>query len=259
MLEHSSGPPLESVTETAFKPSTQFDWGETQITEANIDLERMTAVQRIEWSLENLPGEFALSSSFGVQSAVSLHMLTQIKPDIPVILIDTSYLFPETYQFIEELSERLKLNLKVYRADLSSAWQEARFGRLWENGIDGLDQYNQMNKVEPMEFGLEKLNVQTLFAGIMRSQSESRAQLATLQRVRNRLKVHPLIDWNKRNIHQYLIKHKLPYHPLWEKGYVSIGDVHSSQPLIAGMTEEETRFGGLKRECGLHEDRLSGL
>ncbi len=259
MLEHSSGSPLESITETVFKPSTQFDWSEEQITEANIDLERMTAVQRTEWSFENLPGEFALSSSFGVQSAVSLHMLTQIKPDIPVVLIDTSYLFPETYQFIEELSERLKLNLKIYRADLSSAWQEARFGRLWENGIDGLDQYNQMNKVEPMESGLKKLNVQTLFAGIMRSQSESRAKLSTLQRMRNRLKIHPLIDWNKRIIHQYLTKHKLPYHPLWKKGYVSIGDVHSSQPLISGMTDEETRFGGLKRECGLHEDRLSGL
>ena len=251
--------PIESGVMTAFESSPQFELDDVTMTNVNQNLEKMTAIQRIEWSFKNLPSEFALSSSFGVQSAVSLHMLTQIKPDIPVILIDTNYLFPETYQFIESLTEKLKLNLKVYRADMSSAWQEARFGRLWENGIDGLDQYNQMNKVKPMDYGLNELNVQTLFAGIMRSQSESRSQLSTLQRVRGRLKVHPLIDWNKREIHQYLTKYKLPYHPLWEKGYVSIGDVHSSEPLTLGMTEEQTRFGGLKRECGLHEDRLSGL
>lgn len=253
-----SGPTISGAI-TAFEPSSRLELDEVKMAKVNQNLEKMTAIQRIEWSLKYLPYKFALSSSFGVQSAVSLHMLTQIIPDIPVILIDTNYLFPETYQFIETLTEKLNLNLKVYRSDLSSAWQEARFGRLWENGLDGLEQYNQINKVKPMDYGLKELNVQTLFAGIMRSQSESRSQLPTLQRVRGRLKVHPLIDWNKRNIHQYLTKHKLPYHPLWEKGYVSIGDVHSSAPLTLGMTEEQTRFGGLKRECGLHEDRLSGL
>ena len=259
MLENLSSSATQSNTNNAFESSSRLEWDEQRMTEANQILENMTAVQRIEWALQYLPSKFALSSSFGVQSAVSLHMLTQIMPDIPVILVDTNYLFPETYQFIETLAEKLKLNLKVFRADLSGAWQEARFGRLWENGVAGLDQYNQMNKVEPMEFGLNQLNIQTLFAGIMRSQSESRSRLNTLQKLRGRLKVHPLIDWNKRNIHQYLTKHKLPYHPLWEKGYVSIGDVHSTEPLTLGMTEEKTRFSGLTRECGLHEDRLSGL
>ncbi len=257
--EFAESDPTTSGAITVFEQSSQLELDEVKMVKVNRNLEKMTAIQRIEWSLKYLPSQFALSSSFGVQSAVSLHMLTQIIPDIPVILIDTNYLFPETYQFIEMLTGKLDLNLKVYRADLSSAWQEARFGRLWENGIDGLDQYNQINKVRPMDDGLDELNIQTLFAGIMRSQSESRSQVATLQRVRGRLKVHPLIDWNKREIHQYLTKHKLPYHPLWEKGYVSIGDVHSTKPLTLGMTEEQTRFGGLKRECGLHDDHLSGL
>ena len=219
----------------------------------------MTAQQRVEWAIEHLPGEFALSSSFGIQSAVSLHMVTQVKPDIPVILVDTGYLFAETYQFVEQLRERLKLNLKVYRAPVSSAWQEAIHGQLWEKGVDGLKQYNQLNKVEPMEAGLEALNVSSWFAGLMRGQSESRKDLKVLQKIRGRLKVHPIIDWNNKVVHQYLKTHDLPYHPLWEKGYVSMGDTHSTVPLSAGMTEEETRFGGLKRECGLHEDNLSGL
>jgi phosphoadenosine phosphosulfate reductase len=68
-----------------------------------------------------------------------------------------------------------------------------------------------------------------------------------------RIKVHPIIDWTDRNVGRYLAEHDLPYHPLWEQGYVSIGDVHTTRPLGEGMTEEETRFFGLKRECGLHE------
>lgn len=227
--------------------------------ELNSKLESLSAVQRVEWSLEQLPNRFALASSFGVQSAVSLHMVTQIQPDIPVVLIDTNYLFPETYQFIEKLTESLNLNLQVFRSDIGKAWQEARYGKLWEGGLEGLNQYNQLNKVEPMEKGLEALNIQTWFSGIMRSQSKSRASLPVLQRVRGRYKVHPLIDWNSRMAHQYLSKNKLPYHPLWDKGYVSIGDVHSTVPLKEGMAEEDTRFNGVQRECGLHEDTLSGL
>ncbi len=69
------------------------------------------------WALENLPGEYVLSSSFGIQAAVSLHLVNQIRPDIPVILTDTGYLFPETYQFIDELTDKLKLNLQSFPRD----------------------------------------------------------------------------------------------------------------------------------------------
>lgn len=234
-------------------------WNQRSIDNANILLEKMSAIERIEWSFKNLPGEFALSSSFGIQSAVSLHMLTSIKSNIPIIVIDSHYLFPETYQFIEKLTKKLNLNLNVYRPKLSNAWQEARYGQLWNKGIHQLNQYNLMNKVEPMEYGLQKLKVQTWFSGIMRSQASSRSKFPVLQLNKGRLKVHPIIDWSKKQVHQYLTLHQLPYHPLWEKGYVSVGDIHSSKPLQDGMSDEETRFGGVLRECGLHQDQLSGL
>ena len=232
---------------------------EIDLEQSNRLLEAKTAIERIEWAFRQLPGTFALSSSFGIQSAVSLHMLTQIMPDIPVVVIDTCYLFSETYQFIDRLSEKLSLNIKIYRPELSNAWQEARYGKLWQQGIDGLARYNKINKVDPMEAALSDLNIKNWFAGLMRSQSQSRSELNTLQKIRGRIKVHPLIDWDKRMVHQYLQKHDLPYHPLWEKGYVSVGDTHSSIPLGAGMRDEDTRHGGIKRECGLHEDTLSGL
>jgi len=219
----------------------------------NAQLEKSSAEARVSWTLENLPGAFVLSSSFGIQAAVSLHLITRQMPDIPVILTDTGYLFPETYRFIDELTDQLNLNLKVFRAETSAAWQEARYGKLWEQGVEGIEQYNQINKVEPMNRALQTLGAQTWFAGLRRDQSGSRASLPVLGVQRGVFKVLPIIDWDNRQIHQYLQQHKLKYHPLWDEGYLSVGDTHTTRKWEPGMAEEETRFFGLKRECGLHE------
>ena len=215
-------------------------------------LAELTPAQRIAWALEYLPGNHALSSSFGIQGAVMLHLVSSQKADIPVILTDTGYLFPETYRFIDELTERLSLNLKIYSSKYTPAWQEARFGQLWEKGLDGLDQYNRMNKVEPMQRALTDNEVGTWFAGLRRSQSSTREALPILAIHGTRFKILPILEWSNKEVHEYLTEHDLPYHPLWDQGYVSVGDTHSSKPLELGMSEEDTRFNGLKRECGLH-------
>jgi phosphoadenosine phosphosulfate reductase len=224
------------------------------LAELNAWLGTQSAEQRVAWALENTAGEHALSSSFGAQSAVSLHMVTAQAPRIPVIVVDTGYLFPETYRFIDELGDRLKLNLKVYRPQIGVAWMEAKFGRLWEQGLEGIERYNRMRKVEPMQRALNELGVRTWIAGLRRSQSGSRANLDFLQIKDGRWKLHPLADWSDREVWQYLQAHDLPYHPLWHDGYVSIGDIHTTRRLEPGMREEDTRFFGLKRECGLHFD-----
>lgn len=218
----------------------------------------MTAEERVAWALRHLPGRHIVSSSFGAQSAVMLHLLTEQKPDIPVVLVDTGYLFPETYRFIDELTDRLALNLKVYRPALSAAWQEARYGQRWSRGDDGLLAYNRDNKVEPMERALKELEVGTWFAGLRRDQSASRAATPFVEVSGERRKVHPIADWSSRDIHRYLRQHDLPYHPLWEKGYVSIGDVHTTRPITDVSSLEETRFFGTRRECGLHEMNFGG-
>ncbi|GLQ51764.1 phosphoadenylyl-sulfate reductase [Dyella flava] len=214
----------------------------------------LSAEERVDWALRELPGVHVLSSSFGAQSAVSLHLLTQRWPTIPVIVVDTGYLFAETYRFIDELTERLSLNLQVVRPSLSPAWLEARHGELWAQGRDGLDQYNRLAKVEPMQQALSELGAGTWFAGLRRQQSLSRANAPVLDHRHGRWKVHPIIDWTDRDIGLYLRRHDLPYHPLWDKGYVSIGDTHTTRRWEPGMREEDTRFFGIKRECGLHLD-----
>jgi phosphoadenosine phosphosulfate reductase len=216
-------------------------------------LERLDAPGRVAWALENLPGAHALSSSFGAQAAVSLHMATRLKADLPVVLVDTGYLFPETYQFIDALTERLELRLHVCRAPMSAGWQEARYGRLWEQGLDGIERYNRLNKVEPMNRALDELGVSTWIAGLRRAQASTRQKISVLEFQRGRYKLHPLFDWTDRDVFRYLSDNCLPYHPLWEKGYVSIGDWHTTRSLAEAGDEESTRFFGLKRECGLHD------
>lgn len=230
----------------------QAAWEPQALDEINADLARLDAEVRVAWALERVRGEHVLSSSFGAQAAVSLHMVTRQRPGIPVVLIDTGYLFPDTYRFVDELTERLALNLKVYRATLSPAWMEARHGRLWEQGLDGIDRYNRMRKVEPMQRALAELGAVGWFAGLRRSQARTRAGVEFAEHRNGRWKFHPLADWSDRDVGLYLKRHELPYHPLWDQGYTSIGDVHTSHRWEPGMDPEDTRFFGLKRECGLH-------
>jgi phosphoadenosine phosphosulfate reductase len=218
----------------------------------NAMLATRSAAQRVAWALEHLPGEHVLSSSFGAQAAVSLHLVSRQRPDIPVILIDTGYLFPETYHFVDQLTARLGLNLKVYQSPLSPARMEARHGQLWRQGVSGIDQYNRVRKIEPMQRALDELHAGSWIAGLRRQQSRSRAAIDFLELRHGRWKLHPLADWSDRDVGHYLSRHRLPYHPLWEQGYVSIGDHHTSRRWEPGMDPEETRFFGLKRECGLH-------
>lgn len=235
-------------------PEPQHAWSDSQLESIAPCLERLSASERVRWALDYLPGQPILTSSFGAQSAVMLHLVTTHKPDIPVVLIDTGYLFPETYAFVDELKDRLSLNLKTFRADLSPAWQEVRFGRLWEQGVEGIERYNQLNKVEPMAQALNDLQAGAWFSGLRRSQSDSRSEIEIVQAHHNDVvKVHPLADWTDRDIHTYLKAHDLPYHPLHVQGYVSIGDHHTSQPLGTLEDAEKTRFFGLVRECGLHQ------
>ena len=242
-----------SPAETA--PAEASLWfGIEGVSECSRRLEAATAEERIEWAFGHFGEKLGMTSSFGAQSAVLLHLATQVWPGIPVILVDTGYLFPETYRFIDDLTDRLGLNLKVYRHELSPSWQEARWGKLWEKGLEGIERYNDLNKVLPMDRALGELDLSAVMAGVRRQQSSSRENFSVLGAQKGRARIHPIVDWTDLDIGLYLTKHGLPYHPLWDEGYVSIGDWHTSRKLTDGMSAEETRFFGLKRECGLNEN-----
>ncbi len=208
----------------------------------------------ISWAAETFGDGLVMSTSFGIHSAVMLHLVTQVCPNIPVIWTDTGYLYKETYQFAEQLTERLKLNLKIYQSSMSPARMEAKYGNLWErDDVEALNLYDRIRKVEPMQQALKGLKATAWIAGLRRQQTDHRQTLSTVNRQGEYYKILPILHWTSRDVDNYLQAHNLPYHPLFERGYVTVGDWHSSRPLMVGdLNERDTRFKGLKQECGLH-------
>jgi phosphoadenosine phosphosulfate reductase len=105
-----------------------------------------------------------------------------------------------------------------------------------------------------MQRALNELGVRSWFAGLRRDQARTREGIEFLELRDGRWKLHPIADWNDIDVGAYMLQHDLPEHPLARKGYVSVGDVHTTQPLRPGMDIAQTRFFGLRRECGLHFD-----
>lgn len=219
-----------------------------------------SAEKVIAWAENTFGDGLVMSTSFGIQAAVMLHLVTLIVPDIPVIWVDTGYLPAETYQFAQQLSDRLKLNLKVYQSSMSPARMEALYGRLWANkDIDSLNRYDNIRKVEPMQRALQELKATAWLAGLRSDQTNHRQTLQRIGKQGDRYKILPILHWSSKDVYEYLTAHDLPYHPFFDRGYVSVGDWHSSRPLMAGDNDErDTRFHGLKQECGLHVPQTPG-
>ena len=220
----------------------------------NQELTSVDAIGIVTWAMETFGGGLVMSTSFGIQSAVMLHLVTQVVSNIPVIWVDTGYLPPQTYRFAEQLTERLHLNLKVYQSPMSPARMEALHGKLWSQpDMESLDRYHQLRKVEPMQRALQDLGATAWLAGLRRDQTGYRQALRWVDRQGEHYKILPILSWTAKDVYLYLTKHDLPYHPLFDQGYTTVGDWHSSRPVTAEDGDDrETRFHGLKQECGLH-------
>lgn len=241
---------LRLVTAPSPAPATELD-----LDAVNARLEGCTAEEILAWSHETFGPSLIMSSSFGAESALMLHLVSRVVPKIPVVFLDTGYLFPETYTFAEELTKRFHLDLRVYNPKMTAARQEALYGRLYDGSDEDVERYNRINKVEPMDRAIRELGARAWVAGLRRSQTEFRARLRTVEQTDGVCKVHPILGWSKDDIRRYMAEHDLPYHPLYEYGYRSIGDVHSTVPTRAGQDERDGRSLGSKRECGIHLPR----
>ncbi len=238
----------------------------TLATPAAIDLDAVNArlaggdaTTVARWAADTFGGGLVMTSSFGAQALVMLHLVTRVVPGIPVIFIDTGYHFPATYEFCDEWTKKLELNLKVYQSPLSPAWMESRMGKLWELGdtdeqrAANLNRYDQIRKVEPQRRALRELGATCVLAGNRRQQTEHRKSLRHVEWMKDGYhQVHPILTWTGKDVHEYLKANGLPYHPLYDQGYKSIGDWHSTASITQGQDERAGRFKGLKQECGLH-------
>ncbi len=215
---------------------------------------KMKAYERIQWLQQEYGSRLVLSTSFGLQAAVMLDLISKHAPEVPVIWIDTGYLFPETYQYADDLKQRFDLNIKEYQPLMTAARQEALHGKLWEQGEEGNTKYGLINKVEPMNRALSELGTDIWISGLRRSQSSTRVDRPYFEQQKKTLKVYPILDWTDVQVQQYYREHSLPKHPLEAKGYQTMGDWHSTSPVGEGQSAEHSRHGGNKYECGLHLD-----
>lgn len=216
-------------------------------------LEGLSAGKRIAALAREFPGEVVASTSFGLQAAVMLDLLKEHAPEVPVVFIDTGYLFDETYHYAVELEKQLGFKAKVYRPEWSPAWQEAVHGKLWEQGAAGLEKYAILNKVEPMNRAIEEMGAKVWLSGLRRSHSSTRQGRGFAEQQAKTIKVYPILDWDDVAVEKYLVEKGLPKHPLADK-YVTMGDWHSTKKREEAESAEETRFNGEKYECGLHEN-----
>ncbi|MFK7984393.1 MAG: phosphoadenylyl-sulfate reductase [Sandaracinaceae bacterium] len=216
-------------------------------------LDGADAEEVVRWAAERWGEQLVMTSSFGAHSALMLHLASRVMPRIPVIFLDTGYLFPETYQFADQLTARLGLRLHVVTPKITAARQEALYGRLYDGDEDDLARYHEINKVEPLQRALVELGAGAWLAGLRSDQTSFRAGLRRVERQNGIYKVHPILRWTKADVDEYLDLYDLPHHPLYAWGYRSIGDTHSTVPVDPDEIDDRAgRRLGEKRECGIH-------
>jgi len=229
----------------------------------NAEFEDWSALDLIRWAADEFGDDLAVSSSFGADSAVMLHLATRIKPDVKIITVDTGFLFPETIQFREQLTRRMNLNLFVYRPVIDREAFLAEHGKMWRSSPDACCAFN---KREPFDRAKRELGVRCWMTGIRREQSAMRKCTPVVQHDHLGLvKLCPIARWTARDVHRYLQDNGLPYHPLCEQGYLSIGcnpeEDYCTRKVRPGEDPRAGRWSGFdKTECGLHvHDQGSGI
>jgi phosphoadenosine phosphosulfate reductase len=200
-------------------------------------LESASAEEVLEYAVERFHPRLTMACSFQKEESVLVHMLLAACPDARVFTIDTGVLFPETLQTWKQFEDRLGLRVEVL--DASSP------GEPWT-----LERCCSDAKVDALEHALD--GVDAWITGIRREQASTRADAAKLERdeARGIWKVNPLAAWSEKDVWRYIHKHDLPYNPLHDRGYDSIGCAPCTQPGAG----REGRWAGLsKTECGIHE------
>ena len=225
----------------------------TNAADLSAELQELRAGERLELLYERLGSRLVASTSFGMQAAVMLKLLHDHAPKVPVVSIDTGFLFPETYRYADELMKKFPLDYHIYQPAVSAAKMQAIWGNLWEGNKEDQDRYGMLTKIEPMNRALREIGGDVWISGLRRAHSDTRQDRAFAEQQKKTLKVYPILDWADAQVDLFFHQNDLPQHPLGEQGYVTMGDWHSTRPSVDGSATG-TRFDGNKYECGLHLD-----
>ncbi|MFO7264048.1 MAG: phosphoadenosine phosphosulfate reductase [Bacillaceae bacterium G1] len=225
---------------------------DAQVAELNTQLAGKEALDVVRWAYDQFGDDLVYACSFGAEAMVLIDLIDRVKPDARLVFLDTDVHFPETYALIERVSERYpRLNIERVRPALTLEEQAKQYGEaLWSRDPDACC---RIRKVEPMARALS--GVRAWMSGLRREQSPTRAktEFVNLDHKFRSIKICPLIHWTWKDVWTYIVQHGLPYNPLHDQGYPSIGCRPCTQPTGGREDSRAGRWAGFgKTECGLH-------
>lgn len=214
-------------------------------------LEEAPPEETLRWAFEEFQGGVTIPTGFGAEGVVLIDIAIRINPDADIFFLDTSFLFPETYALRRQLEERFQIEIRGFQTDITPEQQEREFGAmLWSTDPDLCC---RLRKLEPLKDALRGRDA--WITAIRRDQTleRSSARVVEWDHQWQLVKINPLVRWSKQQVWDYIAKHNLPYNPLHDQGYPSIGCSHCTQPVLLGGLERAGRWPGrAKRECGMH-------
>jgi phosphoadenosine phosphosulfate reductase len=213
--------------------------------------EGWSAEALVRWALREFRPQVAIASSFGAEDVVLIHLAVRTGEGFGVFTLDTDFLFPETYALIETIEQRYGVRVERCHSGLSPEEQAQRHGEaLWTRDPDLCC---KLRKVEPLKKKLSTL--EAWVTGIRREQAPTRAHARKVEwdAKFGLVKLNPLADWTWDQVWEYIRAHKVPYNPLHERNYPSIGCTYCTRPVKPGEGLRAGRWSGFeKSECGLH-------
>ena len=237
-------------TNVAYEGSEVLD----EAAELNARLRDASPQEVLQAAVERFGDKLALVSSFGAESAVLLHMATQIDPNVAVLFLDTGMLFGQTLDYRQRLAAKLGLtNVRDLRPQYQDLAIHDPSADLWQTDTDGCC---HIRKVLPLDRALE--GYEGWITGRKRFQGGDRLRLKVVEQGEHQVKFNPLANWSKAQLDAYTAEHDLPPHPLVEFGYPSIGCWPCTQPVEEGQDIRAGRWAGQdKTECGIHTPRAT--
>jgi phosphoadenosine phosphosulfate reductase len=215
------------------------------------EAETWSAAELVSFALQRFSPRIAIASSFGAEDVVLIHLAAQVRPDFRVFTLDTDFLFPETCTLIDNIERRYHIKVERTRPRLTPEEQAREFGEaLWSRAPD---RCCDLRKVEPLTHKLSELDAWV--TGLRRDQAPTRANARKLDwdAKFGLVKINPLADWKWEQVWDYIRSHNVPYNPLHDQNYPSIGCTYCTRPVQPGEDLRAGRWSAFqKTECGLH-------
>jgi phosphoadenosine phosphosulfate reductase len=224
---------------------------EEEVRELQIAAEAWRPERVLAWAFDTFGKAVAISSAFGVEGMALIDMASRVQQSFRLFTLDTEFLFPETYNLMDQVEQRYGIVIERVYPLISPEEQERTYGpALWQRNPD---RCCDLRKVEPLRRKMGEL--QAWITSIRRDQTAARANAGKIEwdRKFNRVKINPIADWSSRQVWQYIREHDVPYNPLHERNYPSIGCTHCTRAVRPGEDPRAGRWSGSsKTECGLH-------